>query len=302
MTGQVVCIGDVMIDVLARLDESPGEIRHGSDSPATITVFSGGSAANTAAWLARGAALTTPPRFVGRVGDDTFGRLAIAELQAGGVQTDVVIDADEPTGVCIVLLSPDGERTMIPSAGANLHLSLDQAASLDLRRGQRCHLSGYTLMRDRSRAAARAALHQATDAGVPVSVDVSSAGPLQRMGAKTFLSLVPADALLLANEAEAQVLTGLRDPELAAAQLVERFATVVIKCGGQGAVWARGNQVARVAAQPTEILDSTGAGDAFAAGMLSALLQDAEINEAVANGNRLGALAIGRLGARPATG
>ena len=88
----------------------------GSDAPAVIRFHGGGSAANTAAWLARAG---MEPVLVGRVGDDERGRGASEELRAAGVDAQLAVDPELPTGTCVVLVGPEGERTMAPDAGAN---------------------------------------------------------------------------------------------------------------------------------------------------------------------------------------
>jgi ribokinase len=128
--GHLVCLGDLMIDVVARLD---APLAFGSDSPSTITLFDGGSAANTAAWLGW---LGTP------TGDPT-----------------------RPTGTCIVLVTPDGERTMLPSAGANDALQPADISTDLLMAGDHLHLSAYSLLREGSRDAALAALRLAGRTG-----------------------------------------------------------------------------------------------------------------------------------------
>src|SRR5699024_5666389 len=105
-----------MLDVLARL---PGPLARGSDTPAPVTMLAGGSAANTAAWLAHAG---LPAEFVGRVGDDLAGTAARAALDAAGVTPRLRRHPQLATGTCIVLVDPSGERTMIPDAGANAAL------------------------------------------------------------------------------------------------------------------------------------------------------------------------------------
>jgi sugar/nucleoside kinase (ribokinase family) len=235
----------------------------------------------------------------------------VAALRAHGVQTRVATDPVVPTGACLVLIDPDGERTMVPSAGANATLRPADLGPDLLRSDDHLHLSGYALLNDGSRAAARHALELAGTAGASVSVDAASAGPIRTSGAERFLGWLPRGALLLANLDELAALTRIAgtagtagttdaaDIDAGIAALVARGFDVVVKCGGRGSVLATAAGLWRSATTPVEVLDSTGAGDAFAAGLLAALCAGAELADALAEGNRLGGLVVGRLGARP---
>jgi sugar/nucleoside kinase (ribokinase family) len=287
MAGSIVCVGDVMVDVHARL---PGPLAVGSDTPAPVRFLPGGSAANTACWLA---SLGVPVLFAGRVGDDPAGRDAVAALQAAGVRTRVAVDRDLPTGACIVLVDPSGERTMVPSAGANGALAPADVAGL-LGAEDHLHLSGYSLLHSGSRPAALAILAQARTVGASISVDAASAAPIRSVGGAALLSWLPAGTLLIANAAE---LTALTDDS---AELTDRGLTVVVKDGPGGARIADQHGVRRIATVAVPVLDSTGAGDAFAAGLLAARQAGAELAAAVGEGNRVAARALGTLGGRPA--
>lgn len=291
--GRVVCLGDVMLDIAAVL---PAPLALGSDTPAPIRFSHGGSAANTAAWLA---ALGVPCVFAGRVGDDPFGRDAVATLSSHGVIPRVSIDPVTATGVCLVLIGPDGERTMVPSAGANATLAAADLGADLLSAADHLHLSGYALLTEGSRAAGLFALRQAGAVGASVSVDAASAGPIRTVGPERFLGWIPAGALLLANADELAALTGTDDLAAGVAALVARGLDVVVKRGGQGSLLATAAGTWHCPAEPAEVLDSTGAGDAFAAGLLAARWGGAELVEALSQANRLGAMAVGKLGARP---
>lgn len=255
----VVCIGDLMVDVLAKL---PAPLTIGSDTPAPIGIFGGGAAANVATWLvAQGASAT----FIGRIGDDGLGLRAVEELSAAGVVPVVTIDVALPTGTCIVLVDHHGERTMIPSAGANAG-SNDPAmlpAEADW-----LYVSGYALLAPQAREFAVAALAVARERGWSIAVDAASAAPLYAAGGTTFLDWIGDDLLLFANTDEAQVLTGIEQAEDAARVLGARCGQAVVKRGSDGAVWSDGRRLHGVAATPSTMIDSTGAGDAFAAGYL----------------------------------
>jgi len=287
---RIVVLGDVMVDVVTRLSVP---LASGSDAPAVIRFHGGGSAANTAAWLAEAGA---EPLLVGRVGDDERGRAARDELHVAGVHAVLAADPELPTGTCVVIVAPDGERTMAPDAGANDALSDADLSDELLVAGGHLHVAGYALLRAGSRPAARAAISRALERGLTVSVDPSSAALLS----PEFLDHAQGAGLLLPNADEAQMLTGERDAERAARALAGRFGEVVVTLGPEGALWTDGHESVRAEALPVKVaVDSTGAGDAFAAGLLAARLDGAAPAEALAAGAKLAAQAVARPGGRP---
>jgi ribokinase len=285
---RIVVVGDLMVDVVARLS---GPLARGSDTSARIERHGCGQGANVAAWLG---ACGVPVTFVGRAGDDALSREAVAELEAAGVDARVALDPGRPTGTCLVLVEPDGERTMVPDPGANDALALD-----DLPEGTHLHLAGYTLLREGSRAAGVRALALARKRGMTTSLDPSSAAPLAAVGAARFLEWAGAVDLLVANRDEATLLSGHSDPAHAAGALTEVATEVVVKLGAQGAAWSGGAEVRRRPAEQVEAIDTTGAGDAFAAGLLSAWRPGGDPEAALAAGCRLAARAVAKPGARP---
>ena len=279
-------VGDVMTDVVVR---PAAPLAPGSDTPARIELRSGGSAANAAAWLA---VAGSAPAYVGRVGNDPFGRAGIAELGAYGVDVRAQVDPRRPTGTCVVLVSPDGERSMLPDRGANDALdAADLPEDLFAGRGH-LHLSGYALLGEGSRGAALRALDLARSSGTTISVDASSAAPLAAAGVDRFLQWVTGADLLFVNEDEAAALGG-------PGALAAGGRQVVVKLGAGGATWRCGPDEVRVASVPATVIDTTGAGDAFAAGFLPAWLSGAAPRDALAAGCALGARAVGRVGGRP---
>jgi sugar/nucleoside kinase (ribokinase family) len=286
--GRVVVVGDVMTDVVASLS---GPVAQASDTPARVVQRGGGAGANVAAWLARAGATVT---LIGRVGDDVAGRELAEGLRSEGVDVRLATDPARPTGTCIVLVEPGGERSMLPDAGANAGLEAvplpDDATHL--------HLAGYALLHPGSRPAARAMLAEATARGIAVSVDPSSTAPLIRARSAAFFEWIQGAQLLLPNRDEAATLTGMPDPKASARALTAHAGEVVVKLGAQGALWTDGNEQVRAPAVDVQVVDTTGAGDAFAAGLLAARLAGAGPADALGAGCALAAEAVGRAGAR----
>jgi len=291
----VLVVGDLVTDVLVT---HAGALAVGSDTPARISVGGGGQAANTAAWLAHVGARVL---LVAAVGADHAGRERIAELVAAGVGCVVRAHAGAATG-SVVVLSSAGERTMITDRGAALLLDpADVRAAVKNAPGAtHLHLSGYPLLHAGSRPGGLAALAAARERGLTSSVDAASAEPLRQLGAHAFLDLIPGTDLLLCNVDEATVLAGTGTPEEQAARLTTVAGNVVVKLGGDGAVWASRDGILRsVPGVRVPSLDPTGAGDAFAAGLLTAWCSGAEPADALAAGAALGAAAVRTAGARP---
>ncbi|MEC9434226.1 MAG: PfkB family carbohydrate kinase [Pseudomonadota bacterium] len=286
--------GDVMRDVLVRPEGPP--IR-GADRRAEVRFAPGGSAANCAAWLA---ALGVEVTFAGRVGAADLPVLE-AEFRAAGVVPRLAPDPDAPTGALVALVDPtDGERSFLTSRGANDRLAPGDLPDALLDGADLVHVSGYSLVEPGPRAAVSGLVARAAARGVAVSVDPGSASFLAEIGAQAFFEAVAGARLLFPNRAEAAALTGETDPEAQAAALAPRFPLLAIKDGsGEARVWAEGRPVARAAPPPARMVDSTGAGDAFAAGFLAAWLVGARADAALAQAHATAARAISHMGARP---
>jgi ribokinase len=292
--GRIICLGDVMIDIVATL---PGPLALGSDVHAPIRYVPGGSAANTAAWLAAAGA---PVTLIGRVGDDAVGTQTHLALTAAGIVDRLQIDWDRPTGTCIVLVTPDGERTMVPDPGANVALDLGELDPADFACPSHLHVSGYAILGG-ARPTALAAMALARSAAMTISVDAASAAPLAAFGAEAFSELLGGDLLLFANAAEAEILSGAPDPGEAARRLAARFGQAVVKAGAHGAYWSAGDGPATFAAAVAldRVVDTTGAGDAFAATFLAARRRGAAPTQALAAACEQAAVACQMIGGRP---
>ncbi|MEJ7651611.1 MAG: carbohydrate kinase family protein [Nakamurella sp.] len=284
----VCVVGDVGLDVLAKL---AGPVVFGQDTRAGVRVSPGGAGGNTAAWLA-GQDLDVS--LIARVGDDEAGRSAAAELTEAGVQCLFAIDPQLATCCVVVLVGQDGDRTMLADRGANKAFSPDdvQLPALDAGVRGHLHLSGYVILDDSSRPAGLAALAAARSQGWTTSVDPQAAQHISAVGADTFLDWVDGVDVLLPNESEIAALGGV-DTAL------RSVGIVVVTHGRHGASWYSADERLTVPVPGEHETDSTGAGDAFNAGLLGAWLSGAAPIAALTSGVHAGTAAAGRLGARP---
>ncbi len=288
----VVVVGDVGIDVLTR-PQMP--VVHGGEATAHISLVPGGAGGNTAAWLA---AHDVDVSLIARIGDDHAGVAARASLQSAGVRCVFAVDEALPTCVVVVLVDPSGQRSMLSDRGASAafraeDVRLDVAARSTAGDAiPHLHLSGYVLFDAGSRAGGLAALAGAQARGWTTSVDPQTAELVAEVGAATFLDWVRGVDLLLPNEIEAEALGG---PEA----ILAAVGQVVVTYGADGARWFAVDREERAAASAVECIDSTGAGDAFNAGLLASWLADADPQQALRAAVEAGSAAAAGLGARP---
>jgi sugar/nucleoside kinase (ribokinase family) len=291
----VLVVGDAATDVLVLAGAARAS---GSDTPSRIEEQDGGQGANQALWLA---AEGVRVGLAARVGRADRPRRARA-LQAAGVAPFLTGDAARPTARIVVLVDPaTGERDMFSDRGAGAALS-----ERDLAQGLACtdrwvHLSGYALFGEHGPAVLAAVHESARARGLGVSVDPASSAELARFGVERFRKLVSGVDLLLPNLDEARLLSGARDALAAASSLLEIASSVVVTAGAAGAVSAsrETGRVEQLAVAPAAVVDTTGAGDAFAAGYLAALLDGDDPAACLARGGRVAARAVGVVGAQP---
>ena len=286
---RALVVGDVMSDVLVQLDEP---FARGSDAAARIVERPGGSAASFAVWLVRAG---VDVDFVGRVGSSDVARLTEA-FRAEGVTAWLAGDADLPTGRLIAVVEPSGERSFLTDRGANDALAPADIPETALARADWLHLTGYSFQHPRPRAVARDLMRRMK---APVSVDPGSAAPLRAMGAQAFLAWTQGAAVLFPNADEAAALTGDDAPALQRQRLASHYPLVVIKRGAAGAEAVAGPTRWWAPAPAVEAIDTTGAGDAFAAAFVAARLAGQDIEACLARAVDAGAAATTRLGGRP---
>ncbi|MEV4160528.1 carbohydrate kinase family protein [Nonomuraea dietziae] len=296
MSAGLLVIGDVVTDVVA-LHGAP--VSTGTDTAADIVLRPGGSGANTASWAAH---LGADVRLLTRVGFDT-GEWHTAELTKAGVRPHARVDPDHPTAVVIAMVDVTGERSMLTNRGAGGRISADDW-SPDLLDGVRhLHLSGYTLFAEPGLQLARLAMAAASSLGLTISVDPASTGFLRDFGIERFLTETAPAGLIIPNRDEALLLTGAATPQAAASALSLRYGTAVVKLGAEGAILAtEGRVTAATAGRERDVIDSTGAGDAFAAGFLTARLRGGSDLASLEAGCSAGADAVAIVGGRPRYG
>jgi sugar/nucleoside kinase (ribokinase family) len=294
----VLVVGDVINDIVVRVR---GGIAAGSDTPAEILTSPGGSGANQAAWLG---VLGAPVRFAGRVGTADAERHRAA-LTACGVDARLAEDAEVPTGTVVVLVEPDGGRSMLTDRGANLGLAAADLPPALLDGATHLHLSGYASFAAGTRDAVWPLRERADALGVPTSVDPASASFLRDAGAEAFLDWAAGARIVFPNIDEGQVLTGRVEPDEIVDALLGHFPIVALKAGADGAVVAarEGSRLrCRAESAAGSIVDTTGAGDAFCAGFLAAWVAGLDLAGCAGRAARAAATAVRQLGARPASG
>lgn len=314
-TLDILAIGNAIVDVLAPVDDSflaAQRLDKGSmrliDADEAERLYqalppgrevSGGSAANTAAGVA---ALGGRSGFVGRVASDPLGQTFADDLRAAGVvYASVPGGPTPPTARCLIAVTPDAQRTMSTFLGASQDLGEDDIGDATVASAAILYLEGYLWDPERPRAAMRQAIAVARAAGRKVAFSLSDAFLLARHG-DDFRALLKDGLIdvLFANEAEAIALTGATGLDGAAASLSGVAPIIVLTRGADGAVVLAGaERHAVTAAKVAHVVDTTGAGDLFAAGFLAGLARGAPIPECARWGAAAAGEVIGHYGARP---
>jgi len=295
MKKSVVSVGDANVDLIAPISFFPK--KGGEILIDRLEMRAGGSAANLSVAVSR---LGLMSGFVGRIGDDSFGRFLTDEFKEEKVDiSQLQVDEEIGTGLTFILVTEEGERTMFGFRGANVHLSPDEIDVNYIQNADTLHISGYSLLRDPQRKAALKALEGAKKAGILVSFD---AGVLPAMKASDFIrsTLISIDLLFL-NELEATSLMGIKNPEKAASRALKLGPKIVaMKLGKGGCLILTEEEEIHSPAFDVKVVDTTGAGDAFDAGFLSGIIEGWDLKNAARFANGVGALSTMKVGARSA--
>lgn len=288
---KILCIGDLALDVIAQLKEP---INYGNDTASRISTHPGGQAANVSTWITR---TNTKAQLVARVGNDPVGFALISDLDKYGVEHLNLMRSGRPTGVVVILVDANGERTMFPDNGANADLEVSDLPPLEGIDG--VYLSGYALLDFRSRDAVLAMIKKVKAAKIPIFFDPTTTGAMKIVPLAEVLSWVALMDGILLNAEEALYLGDATDIESAEESLRKYTPLVVIKLGSRGAMAVFNDQSIRVPAVTTNVVDTTGAGDSFAAGFIPMWLETRDLEKALSAGTALAAKCVATVGARP---
>lgn len=314
-TIDVVGIGNALVDVLTHEEEAFLEVHHLVKGAMTLVdkdqaerlyaamgsgvEVSGGSAANTVSGIA---SLGGEAAYIGRVRDDQLGEVFAHDLRAGGVVFRArPATAGPPTGRCLIVVTPDAQRTMNTYLGSSAlfgpeHLDADLIAA-----AQVTFLEGYLFDLPEAKEAYWKASELAHDAGRKVALTLSDTFCVERHRAE-WRQLVAAQVdILFANEAEALALYEVDSFADALAAARGDVHVAVITRGAHGSVVASGDDVHEVPAHPVEVVDTTGAGDLYAAGFLFGFTQGRPLDVCGRLGSVAASAVLGHTGARPTT-
>ena len=311
----IVAIGNAIVDVMAPATDEflarEGLLKGGMqlidadgaralyDKMGSAREISGGSAANT---LAGAAALGRRCAFVGQVADDQLGQVFAHDIRANGVRFDTPARGGEPpTARCLIMVSPDGERTMNTFLGASHYLPMESIADGAIERAGILYLEGYMWDPEEPRAVMREAIRRARAAGVTVAMtlSVNFIIELHRSDLQALIDDRLID-ILFVNDEEVMCLTRNDDLEAAIAEVAPLVPLLVVTMGPNGAAAFRDGERFTVAAEPVaKVVDTTGAGDLFAAGFLSGHSEGREVEDCLRMGAIAAAEVISHYGARP---
>jgi ribokinase len=259
---RICVIGDINVDVITLLS---GPLQKNTDTTSVNAITLGGSTCNMAVWLTH---LGANADLVSAIGDDVLGTWVITQLQAFGVpDSNIKSLAHTRTGTCVILVDETGARSMMPDFGANLLQAVDQQLEKLISESDIVVMSAYSFLRPESRKFALDVLECVERSSARMVIDAASSSPIENTGPDKVRAYLARADLVLANEDEFAALE-IEAPD----NWTSEFQNLIVKRGPRGALWLkRGQEVASVKAEDVKIIDTTGAGDAFAAGLLSQL-------------------------------
>lgn len=255
----------------------------------------GGSAANTIMGVAD---FGGKAAYVGKVADDEIGGFFLQDMRNMGVTIEVAPANSGPTGTCAIMITPDAQRTMLTNLGVSATLSADDISEQEIAESKYIYVEGYLLTGESSRAAAYKAIELAKKHGVKVAFTASDPF-LVNMLRDEIWSLVegPVD-LFFCNEEEARSLTGKQDPIECAAEIHRHADNVALTLGPNGSIIMHGGESIAIEGVTTDAIDTTGAGDMYAGGLLYGITNGLTWKQAGHLGSHAAARIVAQLGAR----
>jgi sugar/nucleoside kinase (ribokinase family) len=289
-------LGDVFTDVILGVN---GDYRHffrgGTSYCDFAKVVSGGSG-NIAVGLS---SLSVKSAFVGKAGDDFFGKLYKQDLKNEGVVPKIFFDKDFPTGLLIAFVENGKERSFLVFRGANDHLSIgeiEEVASL-IKRSKYVYFSGYSLVNDPQRSAILRAIEIARKFKAKIVFDPGACN-LVNSKQKLFAELLDICDIFSPNQDEAKAITNTTNIEDAITKLRNRVPLVALRCGGNGCILISKKNIVKVPSFKVKCLDPTGAGDAFAAALIYGLTAELSLESIGRLANWFAAKLVTQIGSR----
>jgi sugar/nucleoside kinase (ribokinase family) len=313
MTTDVLAVGNAIVDVLGSTNEAflaqhgvpkGGMTLIGDDKAAEITAalpaeaqVAGGSAGNSCACLA---SLGGRARFVGKVGEDALGEVYRASMREIGVAFETPATRDAPTGRCLIAVTPDAERSMATALGAAGFVSEADILAEEVHGAKVTFLEGYLFEGELPRRAFEHAAEHAHGAGRKVALTLCDVGVVERQHGPLMAFLKGVD-LLFANESEALALTGAGSVDEAVERLRALVPAAAVTRSEHGSiVFGEGQAPEAVpASSPERLVDTTGAGDAYAGGFLFGLTRGRSLPDCARLGSLAASEVISHMGPRP---
>jgi sugar/nucleoside kinase (ribokinase family) len=295
---KVYCIGDLMLDIVAQIPTSPQDLHLGNDTRTIISTHGGGAGGNVASWLA---VLGCDVTMVGRIGNDAAGAAITSEFDALGISYGDIVKPGFHTGVVICLVDPSGERTMLADNGANAGLAISDLPPLD--GVNAVYITGYAPLAPLSRDGVLAMIKEINSHNIPIIFDPATVGGMKDVPVSEILSWCGLMDTLIMNEEEAIYLSGSSNVEMALDFFLDHAPRVIIKRGSAGAIGReRGAEIVSIAAHATQVVDTTGAGDSFAAGFIDAFTSGRDFAQAIERASVVAAHCVAIVGARGRVG
>ena len=259
-----------------------------------VNYCSGGSAANTIVGIAD---MGGSAAYACKTGLDGFGRRYLDEMEALGIAIEVAADKGQ-TGSCVVLITPDAQRSMLTHLGISSSLNADDIIESEIAKAKYLYVEGYLFAGDATRAAALKAIELAKANHVKVALTISDPFLID-LCRGDFMELIegPVD-LLFCNKEEARALTGLADPIDCAHAIHRHCENVALTLGGDGSIIMHEGEVLPIEGVTVEAIDTTGAGDMYAAGVLYGITNGLTWKQAGHLGSHAAARIVAQLGAR----